>query len=96
MPQEQLVVKAKGQQRKVDDRKDRKPQRPHSPQGPKNSVRRKLPQDPATLPQVLKNDAHIASSSLPLKNSYINPCRAGAANLCLLSVAPTDIDLARV
>jgi hypothetical protein len=70
VPQEQLVVKAKGQQRKVDDRKDRKPQRPHSPQ--------KVPK----------------RSSLPLKNSYINPCRAGAANLRLLSVAPTDIDLA--
>ena len=76
MLQEQLVVKAKGQQRKVDDRKDRKPQR--------------------TLPQILKNAAYMARSSLPLKNSHINPCRAGAANLCLLSVAPTDTDLARV
>jgi hypothetical protein len=34
-----LVVKAKGQQRKVNDRRDRKPQRLHSPKSPKNSVR---------------------------------------------------------
>ena len=45
------------------------------------------------LPQILKND--IARSGLLLKNSYVNPCRAGTANLRLLSVAPTDVDLAR-
>jgi hypothetical protein len=73
VPQEQLVVKAKGQQRKVDDRKDRKPQRPHSPQKVpkrsslplKNSYRASL--NPDSI--LLNPDYHIVLPAVIKKGS---------------------------
>ena len=38
---------------------------------PKIVSEENFPQDPTTLPLILKNGAYIARSSLPLKNSYI-------------------------